>query len=452
MSEGPVTRGRRFFKLASMTAQVAGSYAKTRIKSIFQSEEDAERERSAAHEVNGGRIARTLGELKGAVMKVGQMASIASDLLPKEIAEALRGLQRQAPPVDFSVIARQIEAELGAPPEVLFTRFEVVPFAAASIGQVHRATTDDGREVVVKVQYPGVDAAVDSDLAQLKFALKAGGFVKRATGLLKGKEPSLDEVFREIRARLHEELDYCNEADNVREFRRFHAEHPHVIVPDVVGERSSQRVLTLTYEAGDRIEELDERGYSQEVRDTIGVNLFCALASQLFDRRLLHADPNPGNLAFRPNGDVVLYDFGCVKQVPEGIARAYALTVRAGLAEDYDGVEEGLRGLGVRNPEGPPVEAAFYKQWRDVLALPFLASQRFDFKAATIHDEVIKLIPSALKRMDSFQPPPDIIFIDRAIVGHYGNLRKVRSRVPVLELLEPFIERALAGRDSAAPG
>lgn len=442
MNEGPVTKGRRFFKLASMTAQVAGSYAKTRIKSIFQSEEDAERERSAAHELNGGRIARTLGELKGAVMKVGQMASIASDLLPKELAEALRGLQRQAPPVDFSVIARQIESELGSPPELLFKRFEVEPFAAASIGQVHRATTDDGREVVVKVQYPGVDTAVDSDLAQLKFALKAGGLVKRATGLAV-KEQSLDDVFREIRARLHEELDYCNEADNVRKFREFHASHPHVIVPDVVGERSSQRVLTLTYEAGDRIDELDALGYSQEVRDAIGVNLFGALASQLFDRRLLHADPNPGNLAFRPNGDVVLYDFGCVKEIPAGIAAAYARTVRTGIAEDYDGVEEGLRGLGVRNPEGPPVEAAFYKQWRDVLALPFLASELFDFRAATIHDEVIKLIPVALKRLDSFQPPPDIIFIDRAIVGHYGNLRKIRARVRVLELLEPFLDGAL---------
>ena len=109
MTEGPVTRGRRFFKLAGMTAQVAGSYAGTRIKSIFQSEEAAESDRKAAHELNGSRIAKTLGELKGAVMKVGQMASIAGDILPRELAEALRGLQREAPPVDYEVIAGQIE-------------------------------------------------------------------------------------------------------------------------------------------------------------------------------------------------------------------------------------------------------------------------------------------------------------------------------------------------------
>ncbi|HEY8379729.1 MAG TPA: AarF/ABC1/UbiB kinase family protein [Nannocystis sp.] len=446
MNEGPVTRGKRFLKLAGMTAQVAGSYAKTRIKSLFQSDEEAERERSAAHELNGGRIARTLGELKGAVMKVGQMASIAGDLLPKELADALRSLQREAPPVDFSVIAAQIEAELGAPPEALFRRFDPVPFASASIGQVHRATTDDGREVVVKVQYPGVDAAVDSDLVQLKFALKAGGLVKRVTGL-DVKQQSLDDVFAEIRARLHEELDYCNEADNVRRFRELHRGEPHIIVPEVVGERSSQRVLTLTYEAGDRIDELDARGYSQQIRDKIGDNLFCALAAQLFVHRILHADPNPGNLAFRPNGDVVLYDYGCVKQIPVEIAAAYAQIIRCGLAEDYDGVDDGLRKLGVRNPAGPPVEAAFYKQWRDVLALPFLTGEPFDFARATMHDDVIRLIPGALKRMASFQPPSEIIFIDRAIVGHYGNLRRVRSRSRLLELVQPYLDVALAAAE-----
>ena len=442
MNEGPVSKGRRFFKLAGMTAQVAGSYAATRIKGLFQSDEAAERDRSAAHELNGGRIARTLGELKGAVMKVGQMASIASDLLPKEIADALRSLQRQAPPVGFEVIARQIEAELGAAPEVLFRRFEVEPFAAASIGQVHRATTDDGREVVVKVQYPGVDAAVDSDLAQLKFALKAGGLVKRATGM-NFKQQSLDEIFTEIRARLHEELDYCNEADNVRRFREIHKDQPHLIVPEVVGERSAQRVLTLTYEAGDRIEELDARGYPQEIRDRIGDNLFNAIADQLFVHRFLHADPNPGNLAFRPNGDVVLYDYGCVKSISEKIAAGYAKTARCGLVEDYDGVDAGLRELGVRNPDGPPVEASFYKQWRDALAIPFLAGDPFEYAGATIHEDVIKLIPAALKRMDSFQPPPEIIFIDRAIVGHYGNLKKIRARGRPIELLRPYLERVL---------
>ncbi len=431
MTEGPVTKGRRFFKLAGMTAQVAGSYATTRLKSIFQSEEAAESDRKAAHELNGGRIARTLGELKGAVMKVGQMASIAGDILPRELAEALRGLQREAPPVDFEVIAAQIERELGSPPETLFKNFDRKPFASASIGQVHRATTDDGREVVVKVQYPGVDTAVSSDLSQLKLVLKA-------SGLIKVRKQALDEVFREVKARLAEELDYCNEADNVRKFREYHARHPFVVIPDVVGERSAQRVLTLTYEPGDHISELD--GYTQATRDLLGQHLFKVLVDQLFEFRNLHADPNPGNLAFRPDGSIVLYDFGCVKQIPDAVIEAYGKTIRCGIDEDYRGVEAGLQALGVLNPDGPRVELAYYKAWRDIFALPFLAGDVFDFASSTIHDDVIKQVPGALKRIESFQPPSELVFIDRAIAGHYGNLRKIGARGRFLAMLQPYLD------------
>ncbi len=437
MTEGPVTRGRRFFKLAGMTAQVAGSYAKTRIKSIFQSDEAAAADRSAAHELNGSRIARTLGELKGAVMKVGQMASIAGDIIPRELAEALRGLKKEAPPVDFSVIAEQIEKELGAPPESLFKNFDPRPFASASIGQVHRATTDDGREVVVKVQYPGVDTAVDSDLSHLKLVLKA-------SGIIKVRREALDEVFKEVRTRLHEELDYCNEADNVRKFRELHRVHPWVVIPDVVGERSAQRVLTLTYEPGDAIGELDEKGYDQAARDLIGQHMFALFAAQIFEFHALHADPNPGNLAFRPDGTIVLYDFGCVKHIPTRISAAYATVIRSGIAEDYRGVEHGLRALGVLNPDGPPVELEYYKPWRDIFALPFMNRDGFDFAAAKIHEDVIKQIPGALKRIESFQPPADIVFIDRAIAGHYANLRKIRSRGNFLEMLHPYLHPAAA--------
>ncbi|MCB9750227.1 MAG: AarF/ABC1/UbiB kinase family protein [Myxococcales bacterium] len=428
----PVTKGRRFLRLAGMTASVAGQYAKSRIKSVFQTPEAAAAERATINEVNGALIAKTLGELKGAVMKVGQMASIASDILPRELAEPLKALQKEAPPMAYEVIAEQVEAELGAPPETLFQRFDREPFASASIGQVHRAITDDGREVVVKVQYPGVDGAVDSDLAHLKLVLRAGG-------LMKVKKQDMDAVFREVRARLMEELDYCNEADNVRLFREYHQRHPFVVIPDVVGERSSQRVLTLTYEAGDSIDSLTARGYTQALRDQIGVNLFRVMAEQLFDFRTIHADPNPGNLAVRPDGTLVLYDFGCVKKIPREIIEAYKATIRAGLAEDYPGVERGLRALGVRRVDGPPVPHQFYKRWRDAFARPFVGDEPFDYGASTIHEDVMPLVPGSLKMLDSFKPPPDLVFIDRMVVGHYGNLRAIGARGRFMDLLRPYL-------------
>jgi predicted unusual protein kinase regulating ubiquinone biosynthesis (AarF/ABC1/UbiB family) len=437
MAERPATKGKRLLRLAGMTARVATGYTASRVKAVFQSKEAAERDRIRTHEQAGELIAQTLGELKGAVMKVGQMASIAGDLLPKELSEALGALQREAPPMDFAVIAEQIERELGASPPSLFQQFETKPFASASIGQVHRARTDDGRDVVVKVQYPGVDAAVDSDLAHLKLAL-------RASGLVKVKRKVLDAVFGELRARLHEELDYCNEADNVRLFGDYYRGHPKVVVPQVVGERSSQRVLTLTYEPGRHITELDE--FPQALRNAIGEALFRVLADQIFNLKILHADPNPGNFAFREDGSVVLYDFGCVKRLDPTIIAAYRDTIRAGFAEDYAGVEDGLVRLGARNLEGPQVPLDYYKPWRDIFMRPLLGEEPYDFGSSQLQHEAIKLVPGFLtKYLGSFQPPVELVFLDRVVLGHYGNLRKLGARGQFRRLLEPHLAPSTSG-------
>jgi len=418
-------------RLAGMTARVATGYTKSRVKSVFQSKEAAARDRARAHEEAGELIAQTLGELKGAVMKVGQMASIAGDLLPKELSESLGALQREAPPMDFEVIAEQIERELGAPPPMLFDHFDPEPFASASIGQVHRARTDDGRDVVVKVQYPGVDEAVDSDLAHLKIAL-------RASGLVKVKRKVLDDVFGELKARLHEELDYCIESDNVRLFHDYYRDRDDVVVPEVVGERSSQRVLTLTYEPGHHISELDD--FPQEVLDQIGGSLFEVLADQIFNLQVLHADPNPGNFAFRPDGSIVLYDFGCIKRLDPEIIEAYRDTIRAGFAEDYAGIEDGLVRLGARNLEGPKVPLDYYKPWRDIFMRPLLGDEPYDYATSSLQQDAIKLVPGFLtKYLRSFQPPVELVFLDRVVVGTYGNLRKLGARGQFRPLLEAHL-------------
>lgn len=414
-----------------MTAAVAGSYAASRVRSALASPQDAELERARLHRAAGGRIARTLGDLKGAVMKVGQMASIARDVLPRELADALAQLQRGAPPMGYDVIAQQIEAELGRDPMQLFDRFDREPFAAASIGQVHRARTDDGREVVVKVQYPGVDEAVGSDLTQLKLALFA-------SGLARIERRALDRVFAEVRARLHEELDYTNEAQNVRRFRELFAGDPDVVIPDVVGERSSARVLTLGYEPGEGLAELAE-AYPRELRDRVGQVLFRVFARQLFELRLLHADPNPANFAVREGGRLVMYDFGCVKRIDPAVLAAYRDTIRCALAEDYAGVEDGLQRMGARNPDGPDVEADYYRAWRNILLAPFLTAP-YDFGTATLHEEVVRHIPTFMtKRLPSFSPPAELVFIDRTVVGHYYNLRQIGARGDWRALLEPHV-------------
>ncbi len=434
MNDRPVTKGRRLLRLASMTARVAGGYAKSRVKAVFQSSEDAERERAQTHQKSGELIAKTLGDLKGAVMKVGQMASIARDILPREIAEALGTLQREAPPMPFEVIAEQIEKELGSSPHSLYRRFDRTPFAAASIGQVHRAQTDDGREVVVKVQYPGVDEAVDSDLAHLRLAF-------RASGLIKVKKQALDALMNELRARLHEELDYCNEADNVRFFGDYYRSRPHVVIPEVVGERSSQRVLTLSYEPGEHIDEVHD--FPQEIRDELGATMFRVMADQIFELGVIHADPNPANFAYRRDGTIVFYDFGCVKRLDPDVVAAYRATIKSGLDEDYEGVEAGLRRLGARNLDGPPVPFDYYKMWRDIFARPFVGDAPFDYGRATMHHDALKHVPGFLARhVASFSPPAEVMFLDRIVVGHYGTMRRLGARGRFRDLLDPHLAGA----------
>lgn len=415
----PATGSSRFFQLAGMTASVVGNYAKSRVTGLFQSKEKAEAQRQEAHRQSGIRIAETLGQLKGAVMKVGQMASMIGDILPKELVQHLSTLQNEAPPMPYSVIAEQIEKELGGPPDTLFDDFDREPFASASIGQVHRAWTQDGRDVVVKVQYPGVDAACDSDLNQLKFAL-------RASGLIHVKKEALNDLFEEIRKRLHEELDYRTEANHARLFRDMFQQVPYVVVPHIVEERSSQRVLTLTYESGDHISRIDHNDeYTQDVRNQLGHHLMEFVVSQIFVHQTIHGDPNQANFAFRPDGSIVLYDFGCVKKLKPDIVEAYRDTIIAGINEDYEAVDRGLIALGARIPDGPPLDAEFYKPWREILFRPFL-DQEFDYGKSAIHTEVVARIPDVLKRLNSFQPPPELFFLDRMILGQYETMRKLK--------------------------
>ena len=418
----PASRRQRFFKLSKMSASVAVNSARGQLKGLFQDAEGKAAQRARTDARSGELIAQTLGELKGAAMKVGQLASVARDILPPELMSSLSSLQRDAPPVPYSVIEQQIEAELGRPPGLLFDHFDPEPFAAASIGQVHRARTDDGREVVVKVQYPGVDGSVDSDLAHLKLAL-------RASGLIASRKEALDAFFAELRDRLREETDYTNEAQNVRWFRALHADDPHLVIPEVVGERSSGRILTLTYEPGDHISEMDAAGYDQATRDLLGERLAHMIFKQIFTLHAVHADPNPANFAFRKTGEVVVYDFGCVKAFPPQVAADYRDTMLAFRDANHPATQRGLERLGLQRPGANLADQAdLYAEVRASFA-PFLfEDQVFDFNRGDNHQLFTKVLLKGLKRPRQFQPSAAILFTDRAQTGMYTNLMNLRSR------------------------
>jgi predicted unusual protein kinase regulating ubiquinone biosynthesis (AarF/ABC1/UbiB family) len=436
--KGTTTRTGRFLKLAKMTASVAGRYAGQKVQNVFASEAQADERRSRVYTRMADEVVDTLGELKGAVMKLGQIASQTQDFLPREFSAALQKLQKEAPPVEFEVIEGQIVRELGATPDQLFKTFDRAPFAAASIGQVHRAVTKSGIEVVVKVQYPGVDESCDSDLKQLKLTLKLGG-------LLKVPKESVDELFEEVKARLHEELDYENEARNIRRFRDFHASHDGILVPRVIDRFSTRRVLTLEYLEGDHVNDLDRKGYDQPTINLIGERLFRVLVEQLFMFQWIHGDPHPGNFAFRKDGSVVIYDFGCVKQLKPDIVRAYADAIEASLAEDYDALDDAMIRLGARVRGKPSPGAEYYKVWRDIFLQPFLAGEPYDFRSSEMHLQVAKNTALFFRYFDHFRPPVESMFIDRMMGGQYWLARNLGVQGRFGPILADYVKRYRAG-------
>jgi len=430
----PTTQTGRFMRLTGMTASLATRVAGQRVRGSFQSDADRNQAREELMRDVGQEVAATLGEMKGAVMKVGQVASQMQDILPDEVSEALSVLQKASTPMPFSVIRKQLRQELGDEPENLFARFDEEPFAAASIGQVHRAQLNDGTEVAVKVQYPAVKESIDSDMRHLRRILRLGG-------LLKVDADTLDAIFDEIRQQLAEELDYEQEAAHLTEFRRFHQHQPWLIIPEVIEERSTDKVLTLTYESGDDLDTVatSER-YDQATRNRLGQRLFDAISEQIFSHRALHGDPHPGNFAFRPDGSLIIYDFGAIKRIPDEDAVIFRRLMRAALDRDFNALEEALRALGIRKEGGPEVESEFYAGWVDLL-MPVFGEEPFDFADSRLHIHLAQKTRSTPWRyLESFQPSPRTLLIDRVLGGHYWTLKKLGVHVGFRAQLEHHLQ------------
>ncbi|MZR61334.1 AarF/ABC1/UbiB kinase family protein [Alcanivorax sp. DP30] len=435
----PTTTTGRLFRLTGMTTSIATRVAGHQVKGLFQSDSAKAADREKLMQHIGKEVAATLGEMKGAVMKVGQIASQMQDILPREISEQLKVLQNASAPMPFHVIRRQLERELGNTIGELFASFEETPFAAASIGQVHRATTHEGDDVVVKIQYPAVKESIDSDMKHLRRILRLGS-------LLKVDEAALDGVFREIRNQLEEELDYHQEASNLNQFREFHQHQPWLIIPTVYDTLSSEKVLTLSLETGTPLEQAnDQNGFDQTTRNLLGERLFDAIGEQIFRFRTVHCDPHPGNFAFRPDGSIVMYDFGAVKRLPGADADLIRDIVEAALQQDWGQLDALLQTLGARKQEGQ-VSDQFYATWIEMLLRAF-SSEPFDFASSHLHTDIMKQVrKTPLEQMMKFQPSPRTLLIERVVSGHYWTL----MNLGVNAAFRPNLEKALNGSNRAS--
>ncbi len=373
-------------------------------------------EDSAAVEA-AGRLVEELGALKGLVMKLGQVASYMPGALPPEAQRVLTRLQAHSTAMEFSQVAAVLEQELGAPPDALFEDFEPEPFAAASIGQVHRAR-HQGHEVAVKIQYPEIEDALHSDLKTASVLGRLGSLGTAVDGA---------GLVDELGARVLEECDYLREADSQRAFGELLVDMPGASVPAVVPERSGRRVLTSRLDPGQSFYPFCDQA-PQSARDRAGEIIFRTCFDCLFRRSVYNADPHPGNYLFSPAGDVTFLDFGCVRRFQPAMIDAWKRVARAVIDGDRPAFEKCFPDLGF---VGNLRTFDWDHQWEMMLYLyrPFLAAEPFTYTHEYVRESYALLLFDNPNRFRG-KMPPEWLFLNRLQWGLNSVLAHLRATAP----------------------
>lgn len=419
----PKGRVGRTARLTGLAGHTMANRAQTRLHSRRRGE-TAELGEQARQERLAQRYAQVLGDMKGAVMKVGQILSFvdADGVLPAPYRQLFQStmaqLQDDVPPLAPNEISSVIRAELGAPPEDIFSFFSPEPIAAASIGQVHRARLADGTELAVKVQYPGVASAVRADLANTDLLASV---IRAGLAMLGPQAPRLDPkmMVEEIRDRVGDELDYRIEAANQQEFHALYNGHPFIHIPAVYPELSTNRVLVSDYVRGRRWSEVAATG--DDIRSRWGETIFRFVFASLHRHGVFNGDPHPGNYLFHEDGSVTFIDFGCVKRFTAGRVSAMSAVVDAALASDAPGVFQAFINVGLLTADDA------HKVDPDRLLEFHRAAlrDRWDVQPFTYTPEsVARTVAATYQPMGPWydvtrrlQMPKDLLFLNRITIG-----------------------------------
>jgi predicted unusual protein kinase regulating ubiquinone biosynthesis (AarF/ABC1/UbiB family) len=403
-------RARRLLSVGRLTTAVGGSYLWQAMKRPFQSASRTEGTLLEVHIRNAERVVARSKELRGAFMKLAQMLSMRGDLFPAEALEILSVVQSSVPPMPWARVRRVLTEELGAPPEEKFRRFEHEAFAAASLGQVHRAETRSGATVAVKVQYPGVAATVHQDVRNVKALLRV--FTAIARDVMR-QDVDSGEVAAELEARLAEELDYLHEAANLARFRRLLADDAEVVIPRVYRTLTTRRVLTMQYLEGYPIQDILAPGVEQEVKDWVAVKLFRLHWRQVLEFGALHTDPHPGNYLVTHHPRLGILDFGSVRVFEPEIRAGYLALARALLAHDDRAIAAASRALGFI---GPGVDPAPLVRVLHIVCEPLERDAPFDPRAYDVMERATRVTQLAVEHR-LFRTPGHQVFLFRALVG-----------------------------------
>jgi predicted unusual protein kinase regulating ubiquinone biosynthesis (AarF/ABC1/UbiB family) len=438
----------RTLKTGWLGSTVASSYLGGKLMDKLRGEEGRAESELQRHLHNARRIAGTMKELRGPMMKVGQLLSTHAEALPGEYGEVLRSLQSSAPPMRYDTIRDVIEMDLGGTPEELFADFSREALAAASLGQVHRARLKDGTEVVVKVQYPGAAAGVDGDLKNLK--LGASLVKNLLADTVKNDRLDLTPVAEEIAEHLAQETDYCREAYNAQLMGKLFADVPWVHIPRVHLSHSGLRTVTYDYVDGVDLGEALASG-DQARRDLIVTRLSDAFWYQMLRGGMLHADPHPGNYRILPDGRLGILDFGCVKVFNEGFLTAFADMVRHRMEGDTARLDAAMVALGLLNDPNDEAERRDMYRIADYFSVGLGKDEPFSFEEYSYVQGARDLVMYFLQARRIPPSQRDMIFMTRVVLGYYEYFSRAKSRLNFHQMVKRWAHQGWRGRTIAIP-
>jgi len=424
---------KRFFKGLFIAVRILLSYRLARLRGIFHSRRQNEVLLGKLHRRNAILLREKALEMKGIMIKVGQFLSSRKDFLPDEYTDELAGLQDQVPPHDFAEIRQRIIEELGSPPEQIFSEFDKEPIAAASLGQVHRAVLKDGREAAVKIQYPGIEKIIETDIRIFEILIS----------LLRGSIGWIDlrVLHEEFSKTVRAELDYVEEGRNAERFRLNFRNDPRIVIPRVYWDFSTRKVLTLEFVGGIKITEC-AMVKASGVDCRLLVNLLAeTYAKMIFVHGFFHCDPHPGNIFVGEGPTIVFVDFGMVQTISESTKRNLRRYANAIVENDTTGIIEALEKMGFL-VEGADYQAiAFVTQ--DLID-KYRHSSPEELKGLTV-DDIGEEINNIRGVIHNFQVPNYFILLGRTIGMLNGMAYRLNPDVNIIEISKPYIKEFFRG-------
>ncbi|MEO6759381.1 MAG: AarF/UbiB family protein [Saprospiraceae bacterium] len=442
------SRSRRIRKAYWTAFVVATSYLRMIVLRWFRGRKWYERRIGALHLRNAERVKKTILELQGLFIKVGQLLSIMSNFLPETFQRPLEALQDRLPARPYPEVQQRIVEDLGKLPEEIFSRFDPEPMATASIGQAHRAALSDGTEVVVKVQHYGIEEIAQTDLEIIQVLTRISAWFMDIKGM--------DYLYSQIRQMIEEELDFANEARAMEIIRQNLADEPEVSIPPVFPEFSTTRVLTTGYAAGVKISDLAQlETWGIDLRD-LAARLLRVWCRMVFKDGFYHADPHPGNLLVDEKGHITLLDFGATAQLSPQLRNGMTQLIEATVKNDTDGMVEACRTMGFL-ADGPDAEKMARKM---IAALRNFLQNEIKLEGLNFRD--IQVNPFNNSLMDlvrdigfrgiagTVQVPKDYVLLNRTVTLLLGLTNTLDPGYNPLDTVRPFAQAYLL-QDKGGP-